>query len=891
MKLIKVCLNKIRTLGVILILGMASFVSSAQDEVPGTLFEIGVQQGSTAHLINLLEQKSGYIISYSSRLCMRENIRLTSSRNTLLGFLRDIFRDCPFHYVLNGEKIILLPLPLSRQSFTISGYVSDAQSGERLLGTNIYDDSRLKGTTTNNYGFFSLTLPAGNVALNASFVGYKAIQKRFYLTADTVVHFQLQPSIQLAEVAVIGTRIPDMISYERTGTVRMSMEQIHQAPALFGEVDLMRGVQMLPGIQSGSEGFSGIYVRGGGPDQNLVLLDDVPVYNVGHLLGFFSIFNSEAVKQVSVTKGGFPARYGGRLSSVLDVRTKDGSEKELGGNLTLGLLSSGLSLNGPVFKERSTFLLSFRRTYVDALAAIYQIGNDERTNYYFFDLNGKINYRFSDKSKLYLSTYWGRDKFYTLYNFQNQVVEILPGTEGREVGKLNDESNAGWGNFVSALRWNYVFNARLFSNFTFTFSNYRFFIGLKRNDKIENTWNLYDQRYFSGIHDYNLKADLEYYLSPRHTIRFGGSGVLHRFNPGVDVIRSGIGTSTVQQDTILGDFNVYGQEYHAYAEDEFALGERWSGNAGIHFSLFRGEGIPYWSVEPRLSLRYIVSPRLSLKSTWAEMSQFIHLVGTSGFTLPTDLWLPVSNKIKPMYSSQYSLGVDIHFGKNKRVGLSLEAYYKTLDNLLAYKESTGFFDYSTSWEDKLTAGNGESMGAELLLQKMGGSLTGWIGYTYAKTTNQFDELNDGKVFAARFDRRHDASVFFNYRFNSRISGSLTWLLGSGNPVTLPEEKNYAPELPFSNQPAYGYSENALALNNYRMPLFHRMDAGLNFTKMRKRGERIWSIGVINLYGRQNPFLLYFKDNESVAEGSTLRNLKQLSLFPFPIPYVRYSFKF
>ncbi len=891
MELIKVCLINIRALGVILILGMASFVSLAQTQVPGTLFEIGVQQGSTAQLINLLEQKSGYVISYSSRLCLSENVRLTNSRNTLLGFLNEIFRNCPFDYVLNRNKIILLPRPLSRQSFTISGYVSDAQSGERLLGTNIYDDSRLQGTTTNNYGFYSLTLSGGGIMLNASFVGYKAVQKRIYLTADTVIHFQLQPSIQLAEVSVIGTRVPDMVSFERTGTAQISMEQIHQAPALFGEVDLMRGIQMLPGVQSGSEGFSGIYVRGGGPDQNLVLLDDVPVYNVGHLLGFFSIFNSEAVKQVSITKGGFPARYGGRLSSVLDVRTKDGSQEELGGNLTLGVLSSGISLDGPVVKKRSTFLLSFRRTYVDALAAIYQIGNDERTNYYFFDLNGKINYQFSDKSKLYLSTYWGRDKFYTLYNFQNRVGEVLPGTQGRETAKLNDESNAGWGNFVAALRWNYLFNARLFSNFTFTFSNYRFFIGLKRNDKIENTWNLYDQQYFSGIHDFNLKADLEYYLSPYHSLRFGGSGIMHRFNPGVDVIHSGSGTSEVQQDTILGDFNVYGQEYHTYVEDEFVLGKRWRGNAGIHFSLFTGKWSPYWSVEPRLSLRYALSSRLSLKGTLAKMSQFIHLVGTSGFTLPTDLWLPVSDNIKPMHSTQFSLGGDIKFGQNKRVILSVEGYYKKFDNLLAYKESTGFFDYSTSWEDKLTAGNGESKGAEFLLQKIGGDLTGWIGYTYAKTTNQFDELNDGKTFAARFDRRHDASVFFNYRFNSRLSGSLTWLLGSGNPVTLPEEKNYAPELPFSSHSSYGYSENALAINNYRMPLFHRMDAGLNFTKMRKRGERVWSIGVINLYGRQNPFLLYFKDNESSTDGSTLRSLKQLSLFPFPIPYVRYSYKF
>ncbi len=875
---------------VILILGMTSFVSPAQDKISSTLIEIGVRQGSTVDLIELLEQKSGFIISYSSRLCMSGNIRLSSSRNTLMGFLREVFHDCPFRYILSASKIILLPRSWSDMSFTISGYVSDSVSGERLLGANVYDGGRLMGTTTNNYGFFSLTIPGGEVEINASFVGYKSIRKPVLLRSDTVIHFRLLPSIELDEVSVIGSRIPDMQSPGNIGTLKVSMEQIRNAPALLGEVDLMRGIQLLPGIQSGSEGFSGLYVRGGGPDQNLVLLDDVPVYNVGHLLGFYSIFNAEAVKQVSVIKGGFPARYGGRLSSVLDVRMKDGNEQKVAGDLSLGLLSSGLSLNGPVKKERSSFALSFRRTYLDGLAAIYQMGNDERTNYYFFDLNGKINYRFSDKSKIYLSAYWGQDKYYTLYNFQEQEVESGSGTTIVQGVTLNDESNAGWGNFVSALRWNYVFNARLFSNFTLTFSNYRFFIGLKRNDKTENQWSTYNQRYFSGIQDLNMKADLEYFASPSHTIRFGGSGVLHRFNPGVDVIQSGVGDTSAQQDTTIGDVNMYGEEYHAYVEDEFTLGEKWEANGGVHFALFRGEGTPYWSVEPRVALRYRLTPRLAFKGTWAIMSQFIHLVGTSGYSLPTDLWLPVSDMIKPMRSHQYSLGTDIILDQKKRYILSLEVYYKKFSNLLAYKESTSFFDYSTSWEDKLTAGNGESKGAELLLQKVGGPLTGWVGYTYAKTTNQFDELNQGETFAARFDRRHDASIFFNYKFNPRVSGSLTWLLGSGNPVTLPEEKYYAPDLPFSDQTAYGYSQNASALNNYRMPLFHRLDVGFNFSRMRKRGERTWSLGVINLYGRQNAFLLYFKDSDVDSE-STVRSLKQLSLFPFPIPYIKYAFKF
>ncbi|MGM0377375.1 MAG: TonB-dependent receptor plug domain-containing protein, partial [Bacteroidota bacterium] len=587
---------------------------------------------------------------------------------------------------------------------------------------------------------------------------------------------------------------------------------------------------------------------------------------------------------------GFPARYGGRLSSVVDVRMKDGREDHIGGKVSLGLLSSGISLDGPVIEDRSTFAFSFRRTYVDALAALYQLGEEEKTNYYFFDLNGKINYEFSDRSKLYLSGYWGRDKLYTRYNYRDHEISVGEGDEIEETVTLNDESNAGWGNFTGSLRWNYVFSSKLFANFTGTFSNYRFFIGLKRNDENDRLLNAYEQRYLSGIRDFTLKGDFEYYPDPSHTVRFGGSGVLHRFNPGIDVFQTS-SDEEGKKETILEDVRIAGEEYRFYVEDEFEYGSRLKGNAGIHVALFRGEETPYWSFEPRLGLEYRASPRLVWKASFSEMSQFVHLVGTSGFSLPTDLWLPVTNNVEPMHSRQVSTGFDLSVGANDEFVLSADVYGKTFKNLLSYKESTGFFDYSSSWEDKLTAGKGNSYGGELMFQKNKGDLTGWLGYTYARTTSVFEELNDGEQFPARFDRRHDASLSLNYHFNERVSGGVNWMFGSGNPVTLPEEKYYAPRLPFSNNPQYGYSENARAINNYRMPAFHRLDLGVNFTKEQKRGVRTWSFGVINAYGHQNPFLLYFSESEDAPEGSSLRQLKQLSLFPFPIPYVKYSFKF
>lgn len=874
---------------VITLLGVVASFSSTAQEVESRIYTLEIKSGSSVELLQHIQDKTGYVISYSSRLCLKEYVSLSDYKNSLIGFLNEIFAECPFKYIERENRLILRPRTLSETSFTISGYISDSQTGERLLGGNVFNENRQQGTATNNYGFYSLTLTGGPTHLHSSYVGYKGDSRYFVLKSDTVINFHLSPNIELPEVSVVGSRIPETMYGSSFGSTRLQMNQVVEAPALFGEPDLMRGIQMLPGIQSGSEGFTGLYVRGGGPDQNLVLLDDVPIYNIGHLLGFFSVFNPDAVNQVSVTKDGFPARYGGRLSSVVDVRMKDGRQDRVGGNVSLGLLSSGVSLDGPVLKNKSTFAVSFRRTYIDAIASLYQQGADEKTNYYFFDFNGKINYQFSEKSKLFLSAYWGRDKFYTLYNFRDFRINVGNGGLEESVS-INDESNAGWGNFTGALRWNYVFHPRLFANFTATYSNYRFFIGLKQNDANDQDLNKYEQRYLSGIQDYTLKADFEFFVTPEHTIRFGGNGVIHQFNPGIDVVRTSPGSQD-PEETIIEDVRVSGQEYRVYLESEFDFGQGLKGNAGIHSAFFLGEGKPYYSVEPRVSLRYRLKPRFELKGTFSGMSQYVHLVGTSGFSLPTDLWLPVSEKIEPMGSEQATFGFNLYLGPKRDYILSLEGYGKSFRNLLSYKESTGFFDYSTSWEDKLASGKGESWGAELLLKKSRGNLSGWLGYTYSKTISFFDDLNDGKAFPARFDRRHDASIFLNYKFNKRVTGSMNWLFGSGNPVTLPEEKYFAPQLPFDKVPEYGYSENVNSINNYRMPSFHRLDLGLNFTKKRKRGERTWSFGVINAYGRQNPFLLYFSEGENSPEGSSMRQLKQLSLFPFPIPYVKYSFKF
>src|SRR5690554_5794744 len=873
--------------GAFLILGLASSHLSAQlSETPR--FEIKERSGSTVNIIKRLEKESGWVISYSSRLCLEDSITLSSGVHTIVDFLEQVFYNCPFTYVIRDKRIIVRPLEEKSQSFTISGFVRDSLTGETLPASNIFETTLRKGSISNNYGFFSITLPTGWVDVQATYVGYTPSVEAFYLQRDTFLYFRLKSDVQLEEVSIFSEQILSGLSAKLFRSTLIPVQEIRQTPALLGETDLVKNIQMLPGIQGGSEGFSGLYVRGGGPDQNLILLDDVRVYNIGHLLGFFSIFNADAVKHAEVYKGAFPARYGGRLSSVIDIRMFEGNNDKLQGTLNLGLLSSGLSLDGPVKKDDSGFALSFRRTYLDLIAELAQRGNDESTNYYFFDLNGKYNHRINERHRLYLNFYWGRDKYFTNYNFQRPDDA---GNNGVGQGTLSDQNDAGWGNLVTGLRWNYLINPKLFANVTGTYSDYRFFIGVQRNNRIENNWDSFEQRYMSGIRDYGLKVDFDYYPRNNHLIKFGLGAIRHDFNPGIDVVQED-SSSEGQVETTIGEINLTGWESHFYLEDEWTFREKLRINAGLRTVIFSGGQENYHSIEPRLGLNYRLSTTSSLRAGYTRMSQYIHLVSSSNVALPTDLWLPVTDRIPPQSSVQYNLGLNQYLSRDGKYSLNLDLYYKELDHLLHYKESTGFFDYSTDWEDKLTSGYGESYGLELLLRKTQGALTGWAGYTLAKTTNTYPQLNKGQAFPARFDRRHNFNLSLSYRFSERIDGGLMWQYGSGTPVTLPVEKYYAPDYPHLQASGQGgFSENATAINGLRMPAFHRLDIGFNFYKQRTRTQRIWSVGLINVYGRQNPFVLYFADNSSSDAGADTRQLKQLSLFPFPIPYFKYTLKF
>ena len=789
-------------------------------------------------------------------------------------FLRTVLHCMPCTALLG----VVVPSQAQQATGTISGYITDQRSGESLIGATVYDTRSGKGTTTNVYGFYSLTIPSDTVVLRYSFVGYGAEEARILLSGAITRNVKLGPSLQLREVEVIGRRGGEEVESTRMGTVELPMEMVRSLPVLLGERDVMKTIQLLPGVQSGVEGGSGLYVRGGGPDQNLILLDGVPVYNANHLFGFFSVFNADAIRSVTLTKGGFPAEYGGRLSSVIDIRMKEGNDQKIRGEGGIGLIASRLTLEGPIRKETTTFMVSARRTYLDVLARpLIRAASDGNSvgGYHFYDINAKINHRFSDRSRLFLSGYFGRDRFYLRDRY-----------EWRSFGDSYEdkfETGLDWGNAIGALRWNYVFNPRLFSNTTVTYSNYRFRVSSEQeqvstvNGQLNRSFSATSYR--SGIEDWSVRTDLNYMPVPEHYIKFGGGLIMHTFTPGVS--RAVDQNEFAQLDTTFGQRPIQAQEIFLYAQDEFALGSKLKMNAGLHGSGFLVNGTTYLSLQPRLSGRYLLGERSSVKLSYANMAQFLHLLTNAGIGLPTDLWVPPTERIRPQFADQVAAGYTRSFGQKYMV--TFEAYYKQMRNLIEYKDGATFLAAGTDWQNTVEVGRGWSYGGEWLLEKKMGRTTGWLGYTLSWTQRQFDALNEGRVFPFRYDRRHDISLAVTHRFNERVDVGLVWVYGTGNAVTLPLERYQT--LPGSN----GFGVNDIAhieaRNNYRTPAYHRLDLGVNMHKKKRWGERTWSLGLYNAYSRQNPFFLFFAVDERGRE-----RLTQISLFPL-VPSATYNFTF
>ena len=782
--------------------------------------------------------------------------------------------------------LLLSCMRLSAQSYTISGTIRDDASSETLISATIYDMLSGKGTLTNAQGRYSLTLPQGEVRLRISYVGYQPYFDTFQLSANRELNISLTPNRQLQTVTVTADRVSSHRSSQMSA-IDIPVEHIKSVPVLFGETDVLKALQLLPGVQSGTEGMSGIYVRGGGPDQNLFLLDGVPLYNVNHLGGFFSAFNADAIKNVTLYKGSFPARFGGRLSSVLDITTNDGNDKRLHGNASIGVIAAKVNLEGPIYKDKTTFNVSLRRTYFDllmqpAIMAISTLEDMGRTNlgYYFYDLNAKVTHRFSERSRLIASWYSGDDRIYARmrYVYDN-------GDESVKLGY-------NWGNMVGSLRWNYELTPRLFMNVTGAYTRYRNEINttFEENEVYDSEINYYSATmyYKSGIRDITAKVDFDFQPNPDHTVKFGGAWVHHIFQPDItgNKMEYNDGDDNLRYDTVIGQSIVHANELTAFIEDDWNVGEMLKINAGVNVTGFAVQGKFYPSLQPRLSGRLMLSDDLSVKAGYSYMTQYMHQLSNSSISLPSDLWVPVTARIEPMYAHQLAAGV--FYNWSGIADFSAELYYKRMNNMLEYKDGSSFFGLSAGWEDKVCMGDGWSYGLELLAQRTIGDITGWVGYTWSRTMRLFDRpgetLNNGEPFPAKYDRRHDISVMVSYKPNEEFDCSATWVFSTGNTGTLALQEYVDP---YEGEISYVSSRN-----NFRMPAYHRLDVGFNFHKQKKHGIRTWSLSVYNLYNRKNPFLVFERfDTASIVNGVHYgSSLVKLSLFPI-IPSISYSFKF
>ena len=761
---------------------------------------------------------------------------------------------------------------------TISGYIIDAVTGETLIGATLSVKGNSRGINSNQYGFYSLTLEDGIYTIVTSYIGYGSEMITIDMKADTLLNFKIYPGTRLSEEVILTAKKRDNnVKNAQMGKISLPIEQIRSLPAFLGEVDLLKVVQLLPGVRNAGEGSAGFYVRGGGPDQNLILLDDAVVYNSGHLFGFFSIFNADAIKNVSLIKGGMPAQYGGRLSSVLDISMKEGNNQKFQVDGGLGLIASRLSIQGPIVKDKASFIVSARRTYIDALTKPFIKKSNQfyGSGYYFYDLNAKINYKFNEKDHLYLSGYFGRDVF----DFSNATQSL--------------DVSIPWGNATGTLRWNHVFNNKLFANTTLVYNDYNFTFKAAQNN--------FEIKLASGIKDVSLKQDFDFYPFSKHKLKFGLLYTYHRFTPSV--------VSGRQDSVVFNPQNAqikYAHEAALYMQDNWEINSKLNINAGLRFSGFqqigpnkiyttddnnnrldsivygRGKAVKtYGGLEPRLTVRYSLNEETSVKASVTRNLQYIHLVSNAGTTLPTDLWVPSTYKVKPQLSWLYAAGLFKNF-KNNMYETSLEVYYKNMQNQIEYKE--GYTPSSIDdTENSFVFGRGWSYGTELFINKVKGRFTGWIGYTLSWTFRRFPTLNFGNKYPAKFDRRNDLSIVAIYELNKKWKFSATFVYGTGNAATLPERFYIIGGV---------LTQEYSRINEYRLPSYHRLDLSATLTPKkneRRKVKREWVFSIFNAYSRKNPYFIYYEQTGSPYNGSLRVQAKQVSIFPI-IPSITYNIK-
>lgn len=881
-------------MGILLFPGWAGPLYAQMPE-PTPTITLDMRQVPLLDILTELEKQTGLFFSYESSLLMDlSEVSLSVREESLSYCLKRLFDPLPVIYRITGRYIILKRKP---RQFTVSGFVRDSASYESLLGASVQVRRSGGGTMSNNYGFYSLTLPPGKVVLKASYVGYKALEVEIDLRRDTMIDFPLRSLASLGEVIVRGTRPRYEIFSSRTGVVEVPSERVKSMPALLGETDLVKTLQQLPGVAVGTEGMTDLYVRGGGADENLFLLDGNPVYHVNHFLGFFSAFNPDAIKSTRFYKGSFPAEYGGRLSSVIDVRMNDGNRQEYHGNISVGLLSARANLEGPIIKDKSSFNVSVRRTWVDLVTAstlaIVNKKNDskETFGYHFFDINAKVNHSFSDRSRLYLSFYMGQDAF-------RQGSEL----KGRDT---DDMFLWRWGNLIGSAGWNYVFGQKLFGNLMVGYSRFRSHIrqeatGLEiGGEKGEAQSSRRESHYKSEIEDMSVRMSVDYSPSGNHRIRMGVDYLFHNFRPENSRQRSWVGDSLLNPPReLLYDYSlIKGHEFSLFAEDEMRVTDRLRVNAGLRYTMFQVEGEMYHSLQPRLSGRYLLRPDLSVKVSYSKMNQYVHQLSNTYVNQPTDIWVPVTGKVPPMSSHQLTAG--LYYNLRRMYDFSVEGYYKRFNNLIDYKDHWPVETVFSGWEDRVGLGKGKAYGLEFMAQKTNGKTTGWIGYTLAWSDRWFPDgsVNKGRRFPFRFDNRHKVNVVISRKLSRKVELTGTWVFASGNHISLPEYKYLSPVFQKENgygggNPYAGTMNSGLsARNNYQLSPYHRLDLGVNFYRYKKKGRMgIWNLSLYNAYLKPNPFMTEVAMYE-VLETKRYHVVLQESYLFLCMPSISYTYKF
>ena len=772
------------------------------------------------------------------------------------------------NYIITA-LLLLTTLSVVAQKHTISGKVKDAGNGEELIGATIFIKGLNSGTTTNEYGYFSLTLDEGKYELVFAYLGFESQTRELDLTQDLTLNMELtENSSDLQEVEVTGERLDKNIRSNEMSNIQIQSKRIKKIPAFMGEVDLIKAIQLLPGVQSVSEGSSGFSVRGGSPDQNLILLDEATVYNASHLMGFFSIFNNDAIKDVRIYKGDIPASHGGRLSSLLDVRMRDGNNKKIAVRGGLGTISSRLTIEGPIVNDKTSFLVSGRRTYADLFLKLSSNEQIKNNTLNFYDINAKLSHVFNENNRLYFSFYNGQDKF------------------------SNNHAVLNFGNRTATLRWNHLFNKKLFSNFTMVNSVYNYNLGVPEGNAGAFDWR-------STMTDYGGRADFTYFLNPLNTIKFGLETTYHIFKPGT---AKGLGESALFSEFVQP--NNYALDYGIYISNEQQLGERFQLKYGLRFSIFQNIGTgtiynfdenyqkidstvypkgeifnTYMGLEPRLGITYLINQQSSLKASYSRTRQYMQLAQNSTAGTPLDIWFPASPNVLPQIADQIALGYFRNF-KNNSIEASAEIYYKNMKNSIDFKDFAEVL-LNEQLEGELRFGKSWSYGIEFLLRKNIGKFTGWISYTYSRTWRKFKDINSGNVYPAPYDKPHDVSIVLNYEILPRLEIAANWVYSTGRPATFPTGR-----AEYGNLIVPIYSDR----NAYRLRDYHRLDLSATWKKKKKEGAKWdWDINfsVYNAYARHNTWSINFIQDET---DPNVTYAEQTYLFSI-VPAITFNFKF